>query len=200
MMSGHIYVVASGFGKRVIPKAAPFQFSIDAGGSLVLAVAESKPSIIRSDQSVEAAQAVALDVADVTLGPSWSTWWLQTHPYRVPLPQGWIAHASGGVDPSVFDLVGPQDSLIFIQTPRQVPAINQLVAPGQQAIDRGSMTAGEWLTVQYTHDGLDLLQRHMLVLVGETNAVVTLQCRAEVFALVEPTQRFLVDAILPGEQ
>lgn len=199
-MSGHIYVVASGFGKQVIPKAAPFQFSIDVMGSLVLVVAESKPSIIRSDQSVEAAQAVALDVADVTLGPSWSTWWLQTHPYRVPLPQGWIAHASGGVDPSVFDLVGPQDSLMFIQTPRRVPPIDQMVAPGQQVIDKGTLNVGEWLTVQYTHDGLDHLQRHIRVLVGVTNAVVTLQCRAEDFALAEPTQRFLVDAMLPGEQ
>ena len=80
MMSGHIYVAASGFGKRVIPKAPPFHFSINAEGSLVLGVAESKPSIIRSDQSVEAAQAVALDAADVTLGPDWSAWWLLDPP------------------------------------------------------------------------------------------------------------------------
>ena len=28
-MSGHIYVAASGFGVRVIPKAAPYRFRID---------------------------------------------------------------------------------------------------------------------------------------------------------------------------
>ena len=101
----------------------------------------------------------------------------------------------------MFDLVGPQDSLILVQIPRRAPPLDQMSqAAGQQAIDKGSLPAGDWLTVQYKYDGLDQLQRHIRVLVGEMTAVVTLQCRAEVFALVEPIQRFLVNAMLPGEQ
>lgn len=198
MTSGHVFVVASGFGMQVIPKAPPFQFSVDAEGSLVLTVEGSKPSIVRSDQSIWAAQAAALDVADIAVGPTWPTWWLQTSPYRVPLPQGWTAYASGGVAPSAFDLVGPQDSLIFVQTPRHVPPLDQLVALGQQLVDQGSMAAGDWVTVEYIHDGCSYLQRHIRVSVGKTVAIVTLQCHSEVFAVVESTQRLLAEAILPG--
>jgi hypothetical protein len=199
MSSRHVFVVAAGFGKRVIPMAAPFQLSADREGLLTVALAGKTSISIRSDQTVDAARAVALETADVVDGPNWPTWWLQTHPYRVPLPIGWTAHASGSVDPSAFDLVGPHDSLLFIQRPRRVPPLDELVAPGQRAVDRGSLPGGDWITVQYPHEGFNYLQRHVRVPLGPTMAVVTLQSREDVFSIVEPVQRFLVDAILPGE-
>jgi hypothetical protein len=177
---------------------APFQFSVDPEGSLTVARAGKTSTAIRSEQGIEAARAVAFETADVADGPNWPAWWLQTHPYRVPLPVGWTAHASGSVDPSPFDLVGPHDSLMFIQRPRRVPPLEELVAPGQRAVDRGSLSAGDWITVQYTHEGLNYLQRHVRAPVGPTMAVVTLQSREDVFLLVEQVQRFLVDSILPG--
>ena len=63
--------------------------------------------------------------------------------------------------------------------------------------DQGSMAAGDWLTVEYIHDGCSYLQRHIRVSVGKTIAIVTLQCHSEVFAVVESTQRLLAEAILP---
>jgi hypothetical protein len=192
-MAGHIFVVVSGFGKRVIPKAAPYQLSLDDSGSLVVALG-GETSVIRADQrSTDAA------VADVIAGPDWPAWWLQTTPYRVPLQPGWTAHASGEASPVVFDLVGPRESVMYIQLPRRAPALDQLVAAGQELVDRGAMTAGEWLTARYTHDGLPYLQRHVRVPVGQATAFVTLQCREQDFAAIEAAQRHLVEAILPGD-
>src|SRR5262245_12822052 len=200
MTATHVFVVAAGFGKRVIPKVSPLQLSITPAGALSIAAGGYESAIVGPGHSVATAQATARDVADITPGPSWRAWWLQTHPYRVPLPRSWTAHLSGRTDPSAFDLVGPRDSMMFIQTPRRLPALEQMVAPGQQCIDKGFLAAGnEWIMVRYAHDDVSHLQRHVKVSIGELVAIVTLQCREDCFALVEPAQRALVDGMLPGD-
>jgi hypothetical protein len=195
---GHIYVVASGFGKRVIPKTAPYRFAVGDAGSLRVGLGEGAPAIVGSAQSVAQAHAAAAAVADVVEGPEWAAWWLETHAYRVPLPEGWTAHASGEVSPSVFDLVGPGESMLFVQMPRVVPPVEQMVAKGQRLVERGEMSAGEWIRVQYTHAGVSYLQRHVRMRIGEWDAMVTLQCREEVFATVGTVQLRVVEEILPG--
>ena len=198
MTTGHVFVVASGFGKRVIPKAPPFTFRLEANHTLAVGMGDLTATV-GPDQSVADAAAKTADLADVTIGPAWPTWWLETHPYRVPLPAGWTAYASGGSAPSVFDLVGPHESMIFIQVPRRVPALDQMVAPGQELIERGSFAAGDWIAVQYTEAGHVYIQRHVLVCVEKLTAVVTLQCLATAITLVAPTHESLADALRPGE-
>jgi hypothetical protein len=197
VMSGHVLVVASGFGKRIIPHRTPFQFDLDPAGSLRVVVDGGPPIIVGTDHTPADAQSPE---ADVVAGPEWPAWWLQTTPYRIPLPAGWTAHASGGMDPSAFDLVGAHDSLMFLQTPRRVPRIEQMVGPGQRLVERGSLTHGEYVIVEYTHQDCCFLQRHVVVPVGNSSVVMTLQCLASVFASVEGTQHFLADNVLQGEE
>jgi hypothetical protein len=197
-MSGHVFVVASGFGKRVIPNTASYWFQRDSS-ALLVGLTGGASARIQSEQSIAAAQLAASDIADIAPGPGWPEWWLQTQPYRLPLPIGWTAEASGGLAPVAFDLLGPNESLMFVQTPRRAPPIDKMVAPGQRVVERRVLPAGESLTVQYDRDGLSYFQRHVRVVLGETLTVVTLQCQEEAFASVEATQLYLVDNLRPGE-
>ena len=197
-MSGHVFVVASGFGKRVIPNTAPYWFERDSSALLVGLTGDASARI-QSEQSITAAQLAASDIADIVAGPAWPGWWLQTQPYRLPLPTGWIAQASGSLDPAAFDLLGPNESLMFVQTPRRALSIDKMLAPGQRVVERRVLPAGESLTVQYDRDGISYFQRHVRVVLGETLAVVTLQCQEEAFASAEATQLDVVDNLRPGE-
>ena len=193
MTPGHVFVVASGFGKRIIPNAVPFTLRVDGDHKLAIGVGKQFATV-EPGESVTNAAAEAVGVADVTAGPAWPAWWLETHLYRVPIPVGWTAHASGSTDPSVFDLVGPHDSMIYVQMPRHVLPIDDMVAPGQKVLDRGASAAGEWIAVSYTEGGQGYVQRHTLVRVEAVAAVVTLQCPTEAFSLVAPTHEFVADS------
>ena len=63
-----------------------------------------------------------VDVVDVARGPTLDGWWLETSLYRVPLPAGWKAIAEGQPNqPCMFDLIGPDGALMFVQTPNNAP-------------------------------------------------------------------------------
>ncbi|HEX7296723.1 MAG TPA: hypothetical protein VF251_13275, partial [Pyrinomonadaceae bacterium] len=112
----------------------------------------------------------------------------------------WTAHASGSADPSVFDLVGPDDSMIYVQVPRRIPPLEQMVADGQELFERGKYAAGDWITVRYTHDGHLYCQRHVVVRKEKLTAVVTLQCRMDSMLLAAPTHEFVANALKPGQE
>jgi hypothetical protein len=183
----------------VIPKASPFTFRLEGDQTLAVSTG-ARIAIVEPDQSVVEAGANAIDVADVTSGPDWPMWWLETHPYLVPIPVGWTAHASGGTDPSVFDLVGPHDSMIYVQVPRRVPPLEQMVAHGQELFESGTFAAGDWITVRYTHAAQVWAQRHALVRKEKVTAVVTLQCQMDAILLAAPTHEFVVNALKSGEE
>lgn len=181
----------------MIPKVAPFTFALE--GDHILAV-RTGPRIatVGPHQTVMDAGVNASDVADVTSGPAWPMWWLETHPYRVPIPPGWTAHASGSAEPSVFDLVGPHDSTIYIQVPRRVSSLDEMVADGQEFVERGSFAAGEWISVRYTHAEQMYVQRHAIVRTHRIAAVVTLQCPMEALLLAASTHEFVTNGLQPG--
>lgn len=183
----------------MIPIASPFTFRLEGNQTLVVSTGDHI-AIVEPDQSVMDAQTNAVDVADVTPGPAWPMWWLETSPYLVPLPVGWTAHASGAADPSVFDLVGPNDSMIYVQVPRRVPPLEQMVAHGQELFESGTFAAGDWITVRYTHAGDVYCQRHALVRKEKVTAVVTLQCQMDAILLAAPTHEFVANALKPGEE
>ena len=196
MITGHVFVVASGFGKRVIPTGAPVQFELGLAGALNVTI-DDQSAIVTPDQHPSDASS---RIADVVEGPSWAGWWLQTTLYRVPLPAGWVAHASGSIEPSAFDLLGPGESLIFIQTPRHVPTIDQMVAPGQTILERSFIPRAELITLGYFDQEHDYRQHHAIVALGSLTAVVTLQGIAQCLPLVSATHRFLIDSIQQGDQ
>jgi hypothetical protein len=197
--TGHVFVVASGFGKRVIPSAAPFTLCLRANNVLAVGIGHVL-ALVEADRSVADAAGCLVDVADVIEGPTSTEWWLETQPYRALMPEGWTAHASGFVDPSAFDLVGPSDSMIFIQTPHFVPALDSMAASGQEMIDRGSFSSGDWASFQYVVEGRPYVQRHAVVDIAGRAAVVTIQSPADVLPLVAAAHQLVAETLQPGEQ
>lgn len=184
-MSGHIYVAASGFGVRVIPRDAPYRFMIDPeSGWLLVSTQIGDEWVSGSCDTTSGHSSQAMTEAfDVVAGPGWKEWWLETGPYRLPLPDAWTAYASGEVDPVPFDLVSSSGAMIFVQTPRSFPRASDLVAPGQTLERTWEDAEGEWLDVSYLHEGSTWLHRHCLRRWSNLAAVITGQ--AESYALEE---------------
>lgn len=187
-MSGHIYVTASGFGVRVIPTAAPYRFTIDPESGWLCVDTQIGDGWRSGSYDPAGSDSDAItDVADVVAGPVWKEWWLETGPYRLPLPIAWTAHASGRVDPVAFDLVSRSGAMIYVQTPRLLPRVRDLVASGQHLERTWEDDEGEWIDVSYEYDGSTWFQRHCLRRWRNLTAVITGQ--AESNALEETVAR-----------
>ncbi len=180
----HILAVASGYGLRVIPKTAPYRFALGSDPDQLDAECEDQGNWYfarvtpdgggyRSQLSPNTA--TLGDVADVVSGPAWPQWWLETSIYRLPLLPGWVASATGVPGELPFDILGPDQAVIFVQTPRTAPVMEQLVAPGQVVIERGTTARSEWIRVSYRHADAEWIQRHDVVRSGGLTCIVTLQ-------------------------
>ena len=207
MSCAHVYTVASGFGLRVVPISAPYSFALGATlGELnisrtigtrtfevrVVATAVGYTTTLSSGTE-------ALDeVADVVPGPDWESWWLETSVYRIPLPEKWRA-IGNDLHPSPFDLVGPNDELIFLQTPNSVPPLDRFAAPGQRLHRKGTGPRSRWVEVRYEHDGDLWAQRHDVVELDAVTCVVTLQCREALLAETISTGRLIVANVTGSE-
>lgn len=186
----HVYAVAAGFGLRVIPLAPPYAFTLGpdpaeldverntaagdlfarltpVGGGYTSKIAEGVPSLY--------------DVVDVTAGPPFDRWWIQTTAYRVPLPAEWKAVAGGTVDPCVFDLVGPGGALMFVQVATTTRAPESLLGPGQRIVHGGRDARSSWVELRYQYDGEEWTQRHDIVEAGRLCLALTVQARSTAF-------------------
>ena len=200
-MSRHVYVVASGFGCRVVPRRAPYRFATSSGDALLVEVAAEdawRSGTVEPQHG--ASQALPGDVADLQPGPTWGAWWLETSNFRLPLPSGWTAHASGEDGPIAFDLVSAGGGLVYVQMPRELPPLESLVSPGQRVVRRWSDSLGGWLDVTYEQDGKQWTQRHCVRSVGRSASILTgqaiegaqaetLECLTAVVAAIEPQSR-----------
>jgi hypothetical protein len=185
---GHVYVTVQGYSKRVIPASSPCEFSLDVDGSVRVVTTGRKPFGLRL-VAVDAAPDAAPGqdpTADIVSGPAEPEWWLDCRAYKVPLPPSWTAIASGGVMP-VFNLVDDHGRLVFIQTARNRPNLNQMVARGQTALGSGSSDNADWVEVSYMHEGSPWRQRHALMRTNSP-AMITAQAPEAVFAAARDLQ------------
>jgi hypothetical protein len=199
---GHVYVAASGFGLRVIPKSPPYRFALSAAQAHLDVERHDGRSwlfarVIPHDggyQSNLAEHTGSLaDVVDVVVGPQWNQWWLDTSVYRVPLPAGWTATSADG--PSKFDLAGPGGALIFVQTPSRLPALSDMRTPDQRIVSTGADAHSEWVDLAYVHDGTEWRQRHHLRRLDDVNIVLTAQAAVHAMPGAIATQAELVQAV-----
>ncbi len=112
--TGHVYVAVSGYGKRVVPVAIPFEFA-RAEDDVLVATATwgDSPQTRRITANAPMDHGTADPVATVVDGPERREWWLDTAGvYSVPFPPGWTAIVSGEVSPA-FYLVREPDRAIF---------------------------------------------------------------------------------------
>jgi hypothetical protein len=182
--------VISGYGKRIIPTATPIEFSRSEGDALI-ATATRGSVVQRRRIAVDAPldRGAPDAVAEIIDGPARDEWWLETTLYAVPHPAGWTAIVTGDVSPA-FDLVREPNCAIFIQTARNRPTLETLVAPGQTVVARGSDDYADWLELSYVHDELPWRQRHSLMRTRAV-AMITGQSPADDFADVRSTQQEL---------
>ena len=205
MSQSHIYTVASGFGLRVVPVDAPYEFRLgpephdldverwDNGRRLIARITPGKGGGYSSNVGEDARSLD--DVADIMAGPALDRWWLETSVYRVPLPKRWRAVAERAPQSAMFDLVGPDGSLIFIQTPRKVPDPSWLVAPGQQLHGHGRGERSRWIEVRYHHEAQAWAQRHDVVELDGVTCVVTAQCPVTSLSSIATTRQAVVAGI-----
>jgi hypothetical protein len=189
--TGHVYVAVSGYGKRVVPAAIPFEFARADDDALVASATwGDSPQTRRIATDAPRDRSTADPVATVLDGPERREWWLDTGGvYSLPLPSGWTAIVTGEVSPA-FYLVREPDRAIFVQTARTRPALENLAAPGQTVVARGDDEVADWIELSYVHEGRLWRQRHEL-LRAHALAMITGQSPADDFADVRETQQQL---------
>ena len=94
-------------------------------------------------------------------------WRLETSLYTLGWPQAFtIQLNTEAAQPPLFDLIGPDDALIYLQGPFQpgrLPAREAMTAPGQEVAAMGELADYGWVELTYQHQGKPWLQRHYVV-------------------------------------
>ena len=122
--------------------------------------------------------AQAEDVIQMSEGPGSNPWVIETPAFHAVWPEG-LDLRSPLASKTHFDLLGPDDALIFVQGP--VPnenILDEMAADGQTEIGRGKTPLGhEWIELGYRIGGAQWRQRHYTRVVSRSMAfVVTAQC------------------------
>lgn len=204
MSPGHIFAVAGGFGLRLTPVLAPYRFRLGALPSEIdsecrYAEGWRLARVMPADsgfQHVLGPDTVSLsDVLHIEPGPAWDAWWIETTRYRIPLLPGWTLHAEGDAQGPLFDLLGPGDCDLFVQTPRTMPVLEELLGPNQQAHGTGQSARSSWIELSYMEAGRAWIQRHEVLQLGDLPVVVTLQAPEEQYAACDPVLASVVDQI-----
>jgi hypothetical protein len=206
----HVFTVASGFGLRVIPAAAPYELAtgpspedleIDRWVRDRHLSARVTPQAGRYSIQLGEGTGSLNDVVDIETGPAFTAWWLETSVYRVPLVHGWRAIVEGVPDQaSMFDLIGPADALIYVQTPRRIPAPSAMAAPGQRLHRQGRGARSVWAELRYEHEQREWTQRHDIVELDGVTCVVTSQCPVAALESIADARDAIVAGIARSEQ
>jgi len=163
----HPFTAISGFGLRVIPRA-PF-VAIQGPNAGDMDVEHRSPGgrrfarLIPQEQGryktlLDQRTASPGDVFSVESGPASVGWHLDTGLYRTLFPKRFALHSVPAGSPSPFDLVGPAGSLIFAQSPPEIPSPRQMCGPGQRVVK----SAADWVELAYDFEGRKWWQRHQI--------------------------------------
>jgi hypothetical protein len=198
----HVFTAITGFGRRLIPKSVPYRYRLGPASSVDVerSVGDTWRSV-RVDPAAasrsEQAGCDLADVADIQTAPKWDRWWLDTSLFRVPLLAGWVAASTDG--PCPFDLLGPADALIFVQTPRRLPPIAEMRTPEQFVVQTGSSSRSDWIEVRYALKGVEWRQRHDVMRVPGINLVITGQAPAQDMPATAQAQDELVATLVVSD-
>lgn len=187
---GHMFARITGFGLIVVP-VWPYRVELvasDPGALLVTRTNPVRQSVVvrggRENPVADLGEGVEAldDVAQVMRGPEEREWRIETSLYSVSWPAGFALEPPADDGQSVFDLHGPDQSLIWVQGPfdrADLPDIEALAAPGQTLAGVASQGGVEAVELAYDHDGVAWNQRHYLVpFAGAQVLAVTAQAPA----------------------
>jgi hypothetical protein len=182
-MGQHVFSWISGFGWTLMPHA-PFRFTQLAGQPRSVLVQHLSPEGVRQaklsiaedgevrydlgsdtdrlDEVVELIQGTACE-GDDTGEEYWS---VKTSIYAFRWPEIFTLASLPGDRPPLFDLLGPEESRIWVQGPLpkvRIPAPEQLAAPGQRIDTVEPITGGLLVAMEYMHDGTPWRMCHAIV-------------------------------------
>lgn len=207
MSQSHVFTVASGFGLRVIPVATPYELALgpDATSLDVWRHTAQGPRFARLTPNaggytskIASGTATLDEVLNVVHGPDCNLWWIETSLYKLSLPPAWRVSVCGDpTAPSVFDLLGPEQALIFVQTPEFVPEIDQFMRPGQRFYARGTDQRSEWVEFRYEHEKTEWTQRYDVLQIGDVACVLTFQAPVSAVASTSPAHRTVLASLTP---
>jgi hypothetical protein len=196
----HVYVRLNGWGIQVLP-AGDFNAAWDEEAeNLDLELPDGRFARIHVDgagyqSKINTRTTKSLnEVAEIRLGEAVRYWRVETGLYRFAWPVGYRISCRADQVPTIaVDLLGRNDECIFIQNPRAMPPLGQMVGPGQSILDQDE--AARSILLGYPMDGADWRQRHTKVSVGSRDLAVTGQSTVKEFAGVERAMREIVSSI-----
>ncbi len=159
----HTYVQLRGFGLTVVPHAPFLLRRIGDGGDDRVAIDHGDRRVVLDPHRPLAEQDFS-GMADVAAEPGDDAWTREFARLRMPWPNH-FGVASSELDGVPFELWGDEGAGVFLQGPFDPPpALDEVVAPGQEVAGRGESGAGRWIDVSYsTDDGSRWTQRlHVL--------------------------------------
>jgi hypothetical protein len=118
------------------------------------------------------------EVIQVSEGPGLNQWMIDTPAFHALWPEG-LDLRSPLASKTRFDLLGPDDAIVFVQGP--LPnrnLLDEMADDGQKEIGRGKTPSGhEWIELGYGVEGAQWRQRHYTRFVSRSMAfIVTAQC------------------------
>lgn len=123
--------------------------------------------------------AKAEEVIQVAEGPDTRKWMIETPIFRTAWPNGFDLRFPLA-SKTRFDLVGPDNTLIFVQGPAtyQTRLLDMMASEGQREFGRGKTPSGhDWIELEYDAEGTKWRQRHYARKISSTDCfVVTAQC------------------------
>ncbi|WP_435008832.1 hypothetical protein P12x_000081 [Tundrisphaera lichenicola] len=150
-MTQHIFARVSGFGWTLVPDV-PFRFERVADRARAIRAIRSTPEGDRAalvdftadapEIRLDAGTGDLAEVFELLPGPGFDHWRIETSLYSARWPDGFALTSSPDPLP-VFDLHGPDGSLLYIQGPtprRRILPITSLAQPGQVIRGRGAFS------------------------------------------------------------
>jgi hypothetical protein len=188
-MSEHVFARISGYHLTILP-LAPFEYRQSADDDFLLFLSHTtssttKQAMLRVDDHgyhVELAPTTASfdEVAELRSSTYAGAWLIETTVFAVCWPGDFaFVSPADAASPSVFDLVGPDNALIYVQGPfvaARLPALTDMAAPGQAITATGTTNERHWVELAYEHEAMTWLQRHYVIpFIGNRALVVTMQ-------------------------
>lgn len=168
---GHVFARLTGYGYSMVPVNSPYKFRWGKNGRAVLIDIEAEETsaeihYLEDGGFEELCEGADLDdIVEITPVEQPGPFRIETSLFSVEWPTGFTVDSSGSGEGPAYDLVGPDESLMFIQGPVEkafVPPIEELVAPGQKLTGQGSDHGSQWIELEYHHEKVKWCQRHFV--------------------------------------
>jgi hypothetical protein len=202
-MSEHIYARLSGYGWTLLPRA-PFRFQRAANHPRAVIAIHQAPGgprramlsfdddapVVQLDDGVERLD----EVLELSAGPASDHWRIETSVYSIRWPDMFAVQSTA--EPPGFDLVGPNEAMVFLQgpfDPRNLPPLTEMASPGQVVHRLGA----NWVELDYQKDEAPWRQVHRLVGYGDDVVVVTSQAPESWNALVGAAAIGVAESLMP---